>query len=380
MATHEVDLIRDAIASTEKEIFGEAWGQEAPEHDDTGDRSIEQMGEGLEGQHEPPEDEEEADADSGDEEEAAEGEDDAADDDGEPDDAEEPSDSDEEAEETEASEPPEAKPPEAKPEDRPQGRVPAGRLREQTERAERAEAALRAMQDAQRSEIDGLKRQFDGLVTALQHGRQGAPLGGPQGAPQGMPQGAPQPPDRPPDVFENPQGYTDYLIQRQDRANAETRQLMATVRFQTAMDIARGMHGDKFTKAWDAVNKLDARNPEDLSVAQRIFNAADPGGELLRWHARTETLRVVGDDPDKYRQTITNEVREAMRSDPEFRKQFLDDLRAEAAGEQPSKPARHITRLPKSLNGATGQGTIREKADPDLYDNSEQSVFNSAWR
>ncbi|HEY1858936.1 MAG TPA: hypothetical protein VGG61_01195 [Gemmataceae bacterium] len=231
-----------------------------------------------------------------------------------------------------------------------------------------AQAERDTERTSQRAEIDGLKQQFAGVLSALQ-GR--APTPSPQ---------APPTPEAAPDVFENPQGYTDFFVQRQDRANAETRQMLGVLRFQNSMDIARAVHGEKFSKAWDAVNKLDAQKPDEFAVAQRIFNAADPGGELLKWHARQETLRVVGDDPEKFRQTITAEVREAMRKDPEFRKQMLDDLRAEAGGEQPSKPARHITRLPKSLNGAAGQGSNREQADADLYDNSEQSVWNSAWR
>jgi hypothetical protein len=367
MATQDEELIRDAITSTDKEIWSEAWGKEGDGvHDDTGDRTNEQMGEGLEGQHEPDEDEAPEDEQSEDEEseeKESEGEDGEEGEEGKEQEEEGEEEEGEEAEEKEA----EAKAPEppAKPE-QPQGRVPPGRLREQTQRAERAEAALRAKEDSQRTEIDGLKRQLDGLMAAIQ-GRQAPPT-----APAPPPQG-------PPDVFENPQGYTEYMQQRQDRANAETRQMLATMRFQNSMDIARAVHGEKFGQAWEAVNKLDARNPEDFSVAQRIFNAPDPGGELLKWHSRQETLRVVGDDPAKYRQTITDEVREAMKADPEFRKQILDELRAEATG-QPSKPARHITRLPKSLNGATGQGSVREKADPDLYDNSDQSVWNTAWR
>src|SRR5215831_19720131 len=82
MATREEDLIQDAIASTEKEIWSEAWGQEPDAADETGDRSLETMGDGLEGQHEPddeapddaPDADEEAadDADSDDEQETEE--------------------------------------------------------------------------------------------------------------------------------------------------------------------------------------------------------------------------------------------------------------------------------------------------------------------
>ena len=365
MATHDEDLIGQAIAATEKEIFGEAFGQDEIVHDETGDRSNEQMGEGLEGQHEPPDDEEtesEDDDESPDDEEESEGEEEE----GEADEGEEGASEEEDAD----AEPEQAAQPPVKPE----GRVPSGRLREQTERAERAEGRVEVLvqeRDADRQRYDrdigDLRQRFDALTAAL-HGR----------APQAAPQ-TPSP-ESPPDIFENPQGYTDFQNQLRQRDLGEVKQMLGAMRFQNSMDIARAMHGDKFNKAWDAVNKLDARNADDFGVAQRIFNAPDPGGELLKWHARQETLRVVGDDPEKYKQTITSEVREAMKNDPEFRKQILDELRAEATGDRPSRPARHVTRLPKSLNGAQGQGSNREKTDPDLYDDSDQSVWNSAWR
>ena len=58
MANREDDILRDAIRGTEREIFGEAFGNDEPVLDETGDRSLEQMGTGLEGQIEPEEDEE----------------------------------------------------------------------------------------------------------------------------------------------------------------------------------------------------------------------------------------------------------------------------------------------------------------------------------
>ena len=369
MATHDEDLIGQAIAATEKEIFGEAFGQDEIVHDETGDRSNEQMGDGLEGQHEPPDEETESeDADEApDDEDESDGEEEQEE--GEGDEGEDEAESEQEDAEAEPEE-------SAQPQVKPEGRVPSGRLREQTERAERAEGRVEVLvqeRDADRQRYDrdigDLRQRFDSLTAALQ-GR----------APQGAPQASTPSPDTPPDIFENPQGYTDFQNRLRQRDLGEVKQMLGTMRFQNSVDIARAVHGDKFTKAWDAVNKLDARNTDDFGLAQRIFNSPNPGEEILKWHARQETLRVVGDDPEKYKQTITNEVREAMKNDPEFRRQILDELRAEATGDRPSRPARHVTRLPKSLNGAQGQGSNREKTDPDLYDDSDQSVWNSAWR
>src|SRR5690242_151059 len=68
MATKEVDLLGDAIANTEREIFEEATGKQASSirTEEVIDRSLEEMGEGLEGQHEDdaePEEGEEQDGD-----------------------------------------------------------------------------------------------------------------------------------------------------------------------------------------------------------------------------------------------------------------------------------------------------------------------------
>jgi hypothetical protein len=372
MATYEDEIgqaLGQAIADTENEIFSEAFGDKEPVLDDSGDRTHEEMGEGLEGQQEPPDED-----DDDDESEESEGEEEE----GEPEEGEGEEGEEAEAEEEEESEPEEAeteaKAEAPKAETKPDGRVPAGRLREQTERATRAEErinALTAEREAERQryerDIGDLRRQFDGVLQTMQ-GRQPTPQ---------TPQPSQPEPDTPPDQFENPQGYTQWLIRRQDRANAELKQQLGVMRFQNSVDIARAMHGDKFTRAWEAVNKLDSRNPDELAQAQRIFNAPDPGNELMKWHARQETLRVVGDDPEKYRASVLDD----LKKDPEFRKQLLEELRAEATGRDERRPARHVTRLPKSLNGATGQGSNnREAVDPDLYDNSEKAVWDSAWR
>src|ERR1700743_1312787 len=126
MAIREIDPIGQAIIATEKEIAGAAWGDEEPVLDETGDRTIEEMGEGLEGQHEPDDDETEGE-ESAEASESEEGEGEA----------------DEEAEgegETEkaAKARDKEKPAEVVADSR--DRVPAKRLREQTERTRAIEA------------------------------------------------------------------------------------------------------------------------------------------------------------------------------------------------------------------------------------------------
>jgi len=267
--------------------------------------------------------------------------------------------------------------PGAKPDTKPEGRVPSGRLREQTDRADRAETALRSANEERERERADFNRRFDEmngrfttLVTALQGGQRPSPSAPPEVRPQG-----------PPDIFENPQGFTEYQDRQRQSDMSRVEQMFANMRFQNSMDIARAMHKDKFEAAWESVNKLSADKPDELAAARHIYNAPNPGAELMKWHARNETLRIVGDDPVKYRETVSSEIRDALMKDPDFRKQLLDDLRAEATGETPSRPQRSITRLPKSLNGATGQSHQKGR-DPLVADtdDSDTAVFNSAWR
>lgn len=383
MATRDEDLIGQMIAHTENEIFSEAWGENKEAVlDETGDRSMEQMGEGLEGQREPDDDETEVDDDQAADEPASEedtGEDTTGEDesgeDGDDDGAEdEPAEDEPEGEHEQEGEEPEPAKPAPEPA-KPEGRVPSGRLREQTERADRAETALRSANEERERERAEYNRRFDDmngrlntLLTALQSGQRPSPAAPPEARPEA-----------PPDVFENPQGFVEYQNRQRQSDMARVEQMFSQMRFQNSMDIARATHKEKFEAAWDAVNKLSADRPDELATARQIYNAPNPGAELMKWHARNETLRIVGDDPAKFRDTVSKETREALMKDPEFRKQLLEDLRAEATGETPSKPKRSITRLPKSLNGATGQSHQKD-GDPLLYDDSDSAVFNSAWR
>ena len=359
MAMREVDALGDAIAATENEIFGEAFGKEEVTLDETGDRSIEQMGDGLEGQHEPDEDEEEAEG----EEESGEDEGEQTRDDKGKFAKEKPD---------EGKEKPDAKAEAETGKEKPEGRVPSGKLREANERARVAEAErdrLKAEHEASeaksRTDIAELKARFDGVLAALQR------------------QQPTQQQDKPktetaPDMFEDPEGFRNFQEKRVDAKLDPIAKQLADQRVEFSMMLAHTVHKDAFTKAFEAVSKLDRNNPDDRVTVQRIYASPNPGEALVQWHKRNETLREVGDDPAKYREKIATEAREALMKDPEFRKQLLEDLRAEASGANTGRP-NTVTRLPKSLNGAAGGNTGRD-SDPLQYDDSHSAVFDSAWR
>jgi hypothetical protein len=362
MAVREVDLIGEAIAATEKEIAGEAWGNEEPVLDETGDRSVEMMGEGLEGQHEPDDDDGAAEDDESEDEaesEDGEGEDGAARTDGKSEQAEAKADA--------GKGKPEAG--EVVPDAR--DRVPARRLREQTERTRAVEAerdALRAeMAQAQTkhtADIAALTGRFDQLTASLR-------------APKPA-EGEAKPEEKVPDFFEDPAGFLAAQTKPLNDTVSQLRGELAAQRVETSMAIAHNKHGDVFAKAFEAVGKLNPGNPDDQITVRRIYASPNPGEALVAWHRRNTALAEVGDDPAKYREKIAAETRDALMKDPEFRKALLADLRAEASNGSDGRP-NTITRLPRSLNGAAG-GNRREGGDQDQFDGSDQAIAESAWR
>jgi hypothetical protein len=349
------DILRDAIIGTEKEIFGDAFGKEELTLDETGDRSVEAMGEGLEGQHEP---EDEDDEESGDEQEASEAKKDDEKGEGET----------KEATEAQAKE--EAK----EPEPEPRGRVPSGRLREEAEKTRAAQAerdALKAQLDAEKSAsqkaIADLNAKFEGVLAAFQ--RQGAQ---PQPKPTEQAKG-----EEPPDLFENPTAFVDHLQKGFDaKVNALAQQIREQ-RINMSMALSRSRHGEAFDAAFGALKSLDASNPDNRLLVQRIIEMPDPGEAVMTWHKRNEAIREVGDDPSAYKARIADEARKTLMADPEFRRQLIEELRGEASTGDGGRPRTEV-RLPRSLNRAGG-GNGRAPNDLDIFDGSERATFDSAW-
>jgi hypothetical protein len=340
------DILRDAIIGTEKEVFGDAFDKEELTLDETGDRSIEAMGEGLEGQREP-EDEDEAGESTEASEAKPEGEEAAA------------------AETTETTTEVAA---EAAHEAH--GRVPSGRLREEAEKTRAAQAerdALKAQLEAEKTAsqraIAELNAKFEGFIASQRQ------------TPQPKPEETK--PEATPDLFEDPTAFVNHLQKGFDAKLAAVNQQIKDQRINISMELSRTRHGATFDAAFGALKSLDANNPDNRQLVQRLIDAPNPGEAVVTWHKRNEALREVGDDPTAYKAKIAEDTRKALMADPEFRKQLVAELRGEAMTGDNGRP-RTTVKLPASLNRAGGNNT-RAPNDMEMFDGSESATFNSAW-
>lgn len=377
MATKTNDPVAEAIRSTEQELFAGAFDKEEHVEDDSGDRSREDMTDEFDeaDEAEAVDAKPESDKDKG---EVKDGEEDAeADEEGQKRDGKGKFVKADKAEDDEADGDKDAK---SETDDdgkvdkteplksEAEGRVPPGRLREQTERAKTAEAerdAARAEAAAVREEIKATNARLDSFLTAIQR--------------QQPPKAQEQPKtDTRPDIFENPEGFVEHLTKGFQSELTRRDQQMEALRVDMSMQAASGRHADTFNKAYEAVSKLDPRNPDDQVTVRRIWASPNPGEALVRWHRNAETLREVGDDPAKFKERIANETRESLMKDPEFRKQLLAGLREEASGANADGKPRTVTRLPKSLNGASGGR--RDADDSSPIDDTDGAHFKHAFQ
>lgn len=349
------DLLSNAIIATEREIASAAWGEEdSGPLDPTGDRSLEAMGDGLEGQRDPEDDD-------------VEDPDDGTDDDAHPKDEPENPDA---VEAKDGKDKSETKPGEQTQQD-PQGRVPSGVLREANERA-RAVAAerdtLKAQLDAEKASnktaLDALNAKLEGVLAAVQKG-------------QATPKAAEPEKPKVPDLFEDPNAFAEHLNKSvQDRFDAFQRQQRER-EVNASIDSARTRHGETFANAWKALETLP-KSPETVQLVQRLEASPNPGEAIVSWHKRNQAAREVGDDLDGYKARIAEETRKQLAADPEFRKELLASLRGDAEIGDQGRP-RSTVRLPPALARAAG-GNGRGLNDDSVLDGSDQAIAESAWR
>ena len=151
---------------------------------------------------------------------------------------------------------------------------------------------------------------------------------------------------------------------------------------------AHEAHGEEFVKAYEdltginpvtqqVVRQIDKNDPVIKAEVARVLNAPNPGRALMTRYRQQAAMREIGADPTKFSERVRTETREALMKDPEFRKEVLASLRAEAAQGDNGRP-RNVTRFPKSLTDVSG-GQSAQNINPSDYDNSEEGVFDSVW-
>lgn len=377
----EIKLLGEAIANTDREIFqGAVTGNDDEDiaHDESGDRTREDMGDGLEGQVEAEDDDADASTD-------ADADADASDKDGDKDaDAEDEAEGDAgDGEDKDAEKPPRDKEGKFTPKDGDKdgkdkaegedksldkGRVPSARLREETQRrqaAERERDELKARFEAGQSEFRQLSSRLDqalGKIDEISRRTTAAP------AQQTETKAA-----EAPDLFTDPAAFIAHMQKPLLDKIEKLSQTREVDRAELSMRTARAEHKDVFDKAYEALGKLNPNDPAQHAIGARIARSADPGQALVDWYKKDQVLKEVGDDPAVYREKIAKETRDALMKDADFRKSLIEELRGEASTGRQGRP-NTITRLPKSLSDAAG-GRSAQSGEP--FDDSDRGLFES---
>jgi hypothetical protein len=346
MATErsEREFLQDvnaAIAGTEDEIFRDALEDDLDDND--GDRSLEEMGDGLEG--DPlDEDDIEVEEDIGPEKDEKEDEDDEE--------AEEAS-GEEEDEEAEDDQPTRDQRGRF---DRQKPNIPPSRLREESERARQAE---QREQDAIRR-LEIMEARFNDMQ---------ARLNVPPPAKTDKQEPAPKP-----DMFAEPEKYEQWVLDQAEQRAAQRfnaqfaeRDRQAQERQNARVDdslntAARGDRGWEFQAAYSRLTSLDPKNPADRATVQRIYGAPDPATALFDWWDQN--------GGEQYREHVISQLMPRQRGEPRGERRQV---------QQPRHEIRQPQRIMRSLNSASGSNSSRV-SDPDMLDGSESSVFEYATK
>lgn len=346
--------VNDMVRDTEGEIFADALG--TAELDNDGDTSLEEMGDGLEGE---VEEEAELEGDEVDEDEEQD------DEEGDEDDYEDDEEGDEEDDEAvdDRAEANDRRDVNGRRDQDDRGRVPAGRLREETRARQQAENEA--------AELRRHMAEMNGRLTELS-ARVNAP-------PRQQQTEAPAPK---PDMFAEPERYEAWVLDQAERRalekmdqrfqSLEQRQTQQVVQRVDASlnEAARGPRSFEFTAAYNALTSLDARDPRNRAIVGKVFNAGDNAEQALwDWWDRN--------GGQEYRDQILDQLnpRERRAQEREFSREDRGRGRGEVRHE-----IRRGQRLP-SLNSASGSMRSRSQVqDPEMSDGSEESIFRFAAR
>lgn len=398
MAKEEDDIVREAIAGTEREIFSEAMEQDENHTDESGDRSVEEMGSGLEGDHEADDADVQAQGQGGDDE-AGDGEGDTEGKSGQanrdPETGRYTKKADgEEGDESEGAED------QGDDEivDQDQGRsreqttqrVPVRELVSERKARQTAESALTELQKrfddqgkAHKDELAAINGRLDTLLTNLAQGK--IPGQGQQGSDQDA-------------IATEDQELTDLLLSSPaGYAKRISQDISKTVlgelrnqRLEESFADAHDAHKEGFETAYKALTSLDKADPVARATVQRITASRNPGKALMDWHQQQQDRAALATETLAQRDArVAKEALESAANDPEFLKGIAQSLgldpasiqvpaqrqRAAAGDGKGQNGARHVARMPKSLNSASGGGQSRA-AGGYSSGSADRDVFN----
>ncbi|MEP9368663.1 hypothetical protein [Xanthobacter sp. VNH20] len=172
-----------------------------------------------------------------------------------------------------------------------------------------------------------------------------------------------QPVQPPPDMFADPEGFRGSIEQQLTQMEQRFAQRIQRERLDMSFDLAAEKNPEGFQKAFSELEQV-IKTERDYALRDRIVSAPNPGKALLDWHRNREALRETGGDVVAYRERISKEARESLAKDPEFRRQLLEEMRAEAGA---ARALSNPTQMP-SLNRATAAAPNAGSEARDLSD------------
>ena len=199
-----------------------------------------------------------------------------------------------------------------------------------------------------------------------------ARLEGAQQAYQPPPQ-QPQQPQARPDPVLDPDGFNRWIDGEFERR--ETMRGVAALQ-EASQDPSDGW---KVAAAIDFVSKnFSANNPQHQQFVQRMTRSANPAAAFTSYWEKNGGKAEI--------ERIEGERREQRRAQWEaLNSEFAGTARRQSQSRtaiEPGAPPRAVTRVPRSLNGASGHGSGRNRINDPEYetDGSERAIFESAFR
>lgn len=172
-----------------------------------------------------------------------------------------------------------------------------------------------------------------------------------------------QPPTPAPNVFEDPDGYTNYVQQQQASQLNQTR---LETRFEISETLIRDKMGDA---KFEELKQWAHGRASDPAFEAKLLASRHPWGEAAKLFQQEQVLTQVGSDPNAW---FEKQLEERMSKDPAFQTKLMERIRGTVQQQRPAP----ITQLPPSLNKATAAAPM----DSDGEDLSDAGLLKTALR